>query len=62
MAGGWGLFNLVEGTVNHHILGIHSVRDDLGGSLAWDLGFLASGVVLIGLGVLLVRWAAQRTG
>lgn len=60
VAGGWGLFNLVEGTINHHVLGIHSVRDDLGGSLAWDLGFLTSGVLLIAFGSLLVRWASQR--
>jgi hypothetical protein len=27
---GWGGFNIVEGTANHFILGIHRVRDDLG--------------------------------
>lgn len=37
---GWGLFNLVEGLVNHQILGIHHVRDDLGGPVSWDIGFL----------------------
>ena len=40
---GWGIFNLVEGVVDHLVLGIHHVRDDLGGPLAWDLGFLAFG-------------------
>lgn len=44
---GWGLFNLVEGTINHHILQIHHVRDDLGAPMSWDLGFLASGVILL---------------
>jgi uncharacterized membrane protein len=44
---GWGLFNLIEGLVDHHILGIHHVRDDLGGPLAWDIGFLVIGVVLV---------------
>lgn len=24
---GWGLFNLIEGIVDHHLLGIHHVRD-----------------------------------
>jgi uncharacterized membrane protein len=24
---GWGAFNLVEGSVNHHMLGLHHVRD-----------------------------------
>lgn len=44
---GWGIFNLVEGIVNHQILGIHHVRDDLGAPLSWDLGFLAFGLVLL---------------
>ena len=54
---GWGLFNLVEGLVNHQILGIHHVRDDLGGPLSWDLGFLAFGLVLLVGG-----WGIHRRG
>jgi uncharacterized membrane protein len=54
---GWGAFNLVEGLVNHQLLGIHHVRDDLGGPLSWDLAFLASGVVLIAAG-----WALHKKG
>ena len=54
---GWGAFNLVEGVVDHQLLGIHHVRDDLGGPLAWDLGFLALAVVLIVLG-----WVLARSG
>ncbi len=46
---GWGAFNLVEGAVNHHLLGVHHVRDDLGAPLAWDLGFLVlGGLQLVG--------------
>lgn len=43
---GWGLFNLVEGIIDHHILGIHHVH---GGpaQLWWDLGFLALGAALV---------------
>jgi uncharacterized membrane protein len=52
---GWGLFNLVEGIVDHHVLGIHHVRDDLGAPLGWDLGFLALGAVQALLGWLLIR-------
>jgi uncharacterized membrane protein len=56
---GWGLFNLVEGLVeglvDHQILGVHHVRDDLGAPLSWDLAFLASGVLLIAVGWLLHR-------
>lgn len=52
---GWGLFNLVEGVVNHQVLGIHHLRDDLGGPLSWDLGFLAWGALLIAAGWMLRR-------
>ena len=27
---GWGIFNLLEGIVDHHLLGVHHVRDDAG--------------------------------
>ena len=52
---GWGIFNLVEGLIDHQLLGVHHVRDDLGAPLSWDLGFLASGVLLIAGGRLLHR-------
>ena len=52
---GWGAFNLVEGVVDHQVLGVHHVRDDLGGPLSWDLAFLAFGVVLAVVGWLLAR-------
>ena len=57
---GWGIFNLVEGLVDHQLLGIHHVRDDLGGPLAWDLGFLAFGAVLLVAGWLLQRRAHRQ--
>jgi uncharacterized membrane protein len=49
---GWGLFNVVEGLVDHQILGLHHVRE-AGNQTAWDLGFLAFGVLLMILGGLL---------
>ena len=52
---GWGVFNLVEGLVNHQVLGIHHVRDDLGGPLGWDIAFLASGALLVASGLALSR-------
>ena len=51
---GWGTFNFVEGVVDHHLLHVHHVREDLGES-AWDYAFLASGVLLAGVGWLLLR-------
>jgi uncharacterized membrane protein len=54
---GWGIFNVVEGLIDHQLLGVHHVRDDLGAPLSWDLGFLTLGVVLIAAG-----WALHRRG
>jgi uncharacterized membrane protein len=54
MLAGWGIFNLVEGVVDHAILGLHHVREG-GNELPWDLGFLALGVVMIVGGWFLVR-------
>lgn len=46
---GWGLFNLVEGVIDHHLLNIHHVIERLGVSAA-DYAFLGSGVVFLLLG------------
>src|SRR5688500_4409432 len=56
---GWGAFNLVEGVIDHHILTIHHVRDDVSDPLWWDVGFLALSVVLVVVGVLLRRSAGH---
>jgi uncharacterized membrane protein len=51
---GWGAFNLVEGTIDHHILGLHHVR---GGDAqgVYDLAFLLFGAVLLAGGLALAR-------
>lgn len=43
MVFGWGLFNLVEGVIDHHLLGIHHVRDLPVHVPAYDWIFLAAG-------------------
>lgn len=53
MLAGWGMFNVVEGVVDHQILGIHHVRDDLGGPLSWDIGFLIGSALLVFVGLAL---------
>lgn len=53
---GWGLFNLIEGLIDHEILQIHYVYQN-GNHLLWDMVFLASGLALLALG-----WAAIRQG
>ncbi len=55
---GWGLFNLVEGTIDHEILQIHHVYQN-GNHLLWDMVFLASGPILMALGWILIRTGFQ---
>jgi uncharacterized membrane protein len=56
---GWGSFNLVEGAIDHHLLGIHHVNETVPIEQQpwWDLGFLAWGAIMLGVG-----WALARAG
>lgn len=56
MLAGWGIFNFVEGLIDHHILGIHHVLPGHPNQLLFDLLFLASGVLLA-----VVGWALCRS-
>ena len=56
MLAGWGTFNLVEGVIDHHVLGIHHVKAD---APVLDLVFLAVGAVLLIGGLALAR-AGER--
>jgi uncharacterized membrane protein len=56
---GWGVFNLVEGVIDHHVLGVHHVRHGPD-ELTYDLAFLASGVVLLAAGVVVGRRRGSR--
>ncbi|MFD8294973.1 DUF2243 domain-containing protein [Streptomyces bauhiniae] len=51
---GWGVFNLVEGILDHQILGIHHVH---GGPYQawWDAGFLVLGALFVAVGHLIRR-------
>jgi uncharacterized membrane protein len=51
---GYGLFNLVEGVIDHHILRIHHVRFGPSRDI-YDLTFLAVSALILGAGVGLVR-------
>ncbi|WP_407652133.1 DUF2243 domain-containing protein [Aquibacillus koreensis] len=52
---GGGVFNLVEGIIDHHILQVHRVKPMAENPLLWDLAFLASGVLLIIIGYAIMR-------
>jgi uncharacterized membrane protein len=53
---GWGIFNLVEGLIDHHLLDIHHVRDMPAHVPAYDWIFLAVG----GLGLVALGWLLAR--
>jgi uncharacterized membrane protein len=55
---GWGLFNLVEGIIDHHILDLHHVRDLPAHVPLYDWLFLAVG----GAGFILVGMTLARLG
>ncbi len=48
---GWGLFQVVEGLIDHQVLGIHHVNEVSDPKALWDLFFLA-----FGSGLLLGGW------
>jgi uncharacterized membrane protein len=60
---GFGIFNLVEGIVNHHLLGLHHVNETVAREqwILWDLGFLAWGAAMLAGGWLLTRSGAEQT-
>ncbi len=56
---GWGIFNVLEGVVDHHILGVHHVNELVSAAHrgAYDIGFLAWGAAMIVGG-----WVMWRSG
>ena len=62
MLAGWGLFNLVEGTIDHQLLTVHHVNYE--NVVLWDVLFLLFGAALLLAGTALVRagQAAEERG
>lgn len=56
MLAGWGIFNIVEGVIDHHLLEVHHVVERAGLS-GWDWLFLAGSIVLVAVG-----WGIARSG
>ncbi|MCP8616195.1 DUF2243 domain-containing protein [Salirhabdus salicampi] len=52
---GGGVFNLVEGMINHHILQIHRVRPAAENPLLYDISFLIVGFLLVIIGLIVRR-------
>lgn len=51
---GAGLFDVIEGLIDHQLLGIHHVKPGPN-QLAWDIGFLTLGAILALMGWILLR-------
>jgi uncharacterized membrane protein len=56
---GFGAFNVVEGVVDHHVLGLHHVNETVPPDqwIYWDVAFLVWGAMMFVLG-----WKLERTG
>jgi uncharacterized membrane protein len=60
---GFGLFNLVEGIVDHHLLGIHHVNETVPREqwIFWDVGFLTWGAAMLMAGWFLLKVGQRET-
>lgn len=52
---GWGLFNLIEGIIDHQILKLHNVREITANVSWWNYGFLIFAIVLIVAGSFVIK-------
>jgi uncharacterized membrane protein len=55
---GWGLFNGIEGVIDHQLLGLHHVHPGQS-QLAWDVAFLLFAAAQIAVGTVLIRAARK---
>lgn len=56
---GWGLFNIVEGFFDHHLLKLHNVREATPDKAVWNYSFLGFSVLLLFVGFALARRSKQ---
>jgi uncharacterized membrane protein len=54
---GFGIFNVVEGVIDHHLLGLHHVNETVPRDqwIYWDVGFLVWGVLMFSIGLFVKR-------
>jgi uncharacterized membrane protein len=60
---GFGIFNLVEGIIDHQLLGIHHVNELVPRTqwIYWDIGFLVWGAAMLIAGWLLLKSGRRQT-
>ena len=54
---GFGIFNLIEGIIDHHLLGLHHVNETVPPEqwIYWDIGFLIWGAAMLVIGWMILR-------
>ncbi|MFC5067369.1 DUF2243 domain-containing protein [Flaviflagellibacter deserti] len=60
---GFGLFNLVEGIIDHHLLDLHHVNETVPREqwIFWDIGFLIWGAAMLLVGGMLLRAGKRQS-
>ncbi|MCK1538230.1 DUF2243 domain-containing protein, partial [Bradyrhizobium sp. 176] len=58
---GWGIFNLVEGVVDHEVFKLHQVNETVPHEqrIFWDIGFLLWGAAMLVIGAAMTRAGTQ---
>lgn len=61
---GFGLFNVVEGLINHQLLGLHHVNETVPGDqwVYWDMGFLIWGAAMLVGGIWMIAKGRRQSG
>ncbi|TXK37014.1 DUF2243 domain-containing protein [Pontibacter qinzhouensis] len=57
---GWGLFNVVEGILDHHVLVLHNVRELSANTDAWNYGFLILSFLMLAAGWFMIQAERKR--
>lgn len=60
---GWGAFNLIEGVIDHELLGVHHVNELVPPDqrVYWDIGFLVWGATMFAIGWMLLKTGERET-
>jgi uncharacterized membrane protein len=56
---GWGIFNIVEGIIDHQILKLHNVKELSPEPEIWNISFLALSILMLIIGFLLINKRAK---
>ncbi len=60
---GWGAFNVVEGIIDHEVLGVHHVNELVAQDqrIYWDMAFLLWGAAMFAGGLMLLKIGERET-